>query len=73
MSYLVEHKYTYDHKNYIYCRSLEKIQEEKNAHHYYKFHLYLKIMMVMMLKMNKSMWNHMYNIMRTMKRDKQGS
>ena len=56
---------SYDYNNDNYCRS-EKKQEEKNSHHYYKLHLYLKIMMVVITKMNTSMCNHMYNIINIM-------
>ena len=38
-----------------YIAGLEKIQEKKYSHHYYKFHLYLKIILMMMIKMDTSM------------------
>ena len=56
-----------------YIEGLENIQEVKYPRHYYKFHLYLKIMMLMMMKINTSICNQVYNIIITMKCNNQGA
>ena len=71
MSCLVEHKSTYDPKN-TSIAGLENIQEEKNSQSYYKFHLYLKMIIAMMIKVKSPIYNQMYNIMITMKWNNQG-
>ena len=71
MSCLMEHKSTYYHKTYIYCTSRED-SRGKPPQHYYNFHLYQKMMMVMMMNMNTPMLNQTINIKITMKWDNQG-
>ena len=58
MSCLVEHLSTYDHKNYIYGRAGE-YSRGNFSHYYYNLHLYLKIIIVIMMKMNTLIWNQM--------------
>ena len=70
MSCLVEPKSRYDPK-ISSILGLENIQEGNNSQHYYKFHLYLKMMMVIIMNVKAPMWNQMYNITRTMKSDNQ--
>ena len=68
VSCLVQHKSTYDHKNHIYCRAREFKRKKFPSLQQVQF--IPKKMMVMAMKMNISVWNHMYNPRRTSGRTK---